>query len=64
MTRTPVVELDREVLQRLEVYARQFARDFGRSERTHWAGIYLQGLLLDGERTSIEPLSRRVVVPG
>jgi SRSO17 transposase len=64
MTRTPVVESDGEVLQRLEAYARQFARDFRRVERTHWAGIYLQGLLLDGERKSIEPLSRRVVVRG
>jgi SRSO17 transposase len=64
MTRTPVVELDGEVLQRLAAYARQFARDFRRVERTHRAGIYLQGLLLDGERKRIEPLSRRVVVPG
>src|SRR5262249_18824311 len=28
-----------------------------------WAGVYLQGLLLDGERKSIEPLSRRVRLP-
>src|SRR6185436_8985720 len=28
-----------------------------------WASVYLQGLLLDGERKSIEPLSRRVVLP-
>src|SRR5262245_13644743 len=27
------------------------------------AGVYLQGLLLDGERKSIEPLSRRVSLP-
>jgi SRSO17 transposase len=33
----------------------------GRSERRHWAKIYLQGLLLNGERKSIEPLAARVV---
>jgi len=32
----------------------------GRSERRHWAKIYLQGLLLDGERKSIEPMAGRV----
>jgi SRSO17 transposase len=59
-----VAELARTVLERLETYASHFAREFGRIERTHWAGVYLQGLLLDGERKSIEPLSRRVVVSG
>ena len=28
-----------------------------------WSGVYLQGLLHDGERKSIEPLSRRVTLP-
>jgi SRSO17 transposase len=64
MGRTPVAELDAAVLERLGAYAAQFAREFGRIERTQWASVYLQGLLLDGERKSIEPLSRRVVVPG
>src|ERR687888_2384973 len=64
MGRTPLAELDVAVLERLAAYAAHFARQFGRIERTHWAGVYLQGLLLDGERKSIEPLSRRVVVPG
>jgi SRSO17 transposase len=32
----------------------------GRSERQHWARIYVQGLLLDGERKSIEPLASRI----
>ena len=64
MTRTPVPELDAAVLDRLEQYAATFARDFGLITRTRWAGVYLQGLLLDGERKSIEPLSRRVRTPG
>src|SRR5919201_1827865 len=64
MGRTPVAELDEAVLERLEGYAAEFAHEFGHIQRTQWAGIYLQGLLLDGERKSIEPLSRRVVVPG
>ena len=64
MGRTPMAELDAAVLERLEAYAAHFARGFGRIERTQWAGVYLQGLLLDGERKSIEPLSRRVAVPG
>jgi SRSO17 transposase len=64
MVRTPLVAVDAEVLERLDAYAAQFARDFGRIDRTRWSRTYLEGLLLDGERKSIEPLSRRVVVPG
>ena len=32
----------------------------GRSERRHWAKVYLQGLLLDSERKSIEPMAGRI----
>src|SRR5665647_171356 len=32
----------------------------GRRERQHWATIYIQGLLLDGDRKSIEPMARRI----
>jgi len=32
----------------------------GRSERRHHGALYVQGLLLDGERKSIEPLAQRV----
>ena len=32
----------------------------GRSERRHWAQVYVQGLLLDGERKSIEPMASRI----
>jgi len=32
----------------------------GRSERRHWGAVYVRGLLLDGERKSIEPLAARL----
>src|SRR6202043_3209328 len=59
-----VAELDVEVLERLDEYASEFMADFGLIIRRYWAGVYLQGLLLDGERKSIQPLAQRVNVPG
>jgi SRSO17 transposase len=59
-----VAELDAEVLARLDEYASQFMADFGLIIRRYWAGVYLQGLMLDGERKSIQPLAQRVNVPG
>jgi SRSO17 transposase len=60
-TYTP--ELDPAVLDRLRDYAALFAADFPQAKPARWAGVYLQGLLLDGERKSIEPLSRRITLP-
>src|SRR5213593_2231319 len=60
-TYTP--ELTPAVLDRLRNYACLFAEDFPQARPAQWAGVYLQGLLLDGERKSIEPLSRRVRLP-
>jgi SRSO17 transposase len=60
-TYTP--ELEPAVLDRLRDYAALFAEDFPQAKPARWAGVYLQGLLLDGERKSIEPLSRRVTLP-
>src|SRR5258707_8259155 len=60
-TYTP--NLSPEVLGRLADYAASFAPDFRQPRPASWAGVYLQGLLLDGERKSIEPLSRRVTLP-
>jgi SRSO17 transposase len=51
------------VLDRLRDYAALFAEDFPQAKPARWAGVYLQGLLLDGERKSIEPLSRRIRLP-
>jgi SRSO17 transposase len=60
-TYTPT--LDAAVLDRLRDYAALFAADFPQSKPARWAGVYLQGLLTDGERKSIEPLSHRVRLP-
>lgn len=56
-------ELPPDVLQRLEAYAAGFRPDFARARQATWAHVYLHGLLIDGERKSIEPLSRRVTPP-
>src|SRR5262245_10753410 len=56
-------ELDSAVLDRLRDYARGFAGDFPQAKPARWAGVYLQGLLLNGERKSIEPLASRVRLP-
>ena len=55
---TPV--LDPEVLERLHAYALEFRPLFRRIDQYLHGRTYLHGLLLDGERKSIEPLSRRV----
>ena len=63
MHRTFTPELDVGVLRRLEEYTAHFAGDFNRPRQRAWCGVYLAGLLQDGERKSIEPLSRRVTLP-
>jgi len=45
---------------RLLHFLEDLLEPMGRSERRHWAQVYIQGLLLDGERKSIEPLAARV----
>jgi SRSO17 transposase len=54
---SPRVEKCRERLQRFLV---DLVEPLGRSERKHWSEVYIRGLLLDGERKSIEPLAARV----
>lgn len=46
--------------RRLSAFLEELLAPMGRSERRHWARIYIQGLLLDGERKSIEPISKRI----
>src|SRR5438552_6589816 len=45
---------------RLEEFLVTMLTSVGRSERRHHGWLYVQGLLLDGERKSIEPLAERV----
>ncbi len=45
---------------RLEEFLSKLLRGVGRSERRHHGALYVQGLLLDGERKSIEPLAQRL----
>src|SRR4051794_32088022 len=63
MNRTYTPELAPEVLDRLAYYADRFRDDFNRPRQAAYSGVYLQGLILDGERKSIEPLSRKVTLP-
>src|SRR4051794_11595950 len=63
MNRTYTPELAPEVLGRLGDYADRFRDDFNRPRQAQYSGVYLQGLILDGERKSIEPLSRKVTLP-
>src|SRR5436309_15887058 len=63
MNRTYAPELAPEVLERLRVYTDRFRGDFNRPRQAQYSGVYMQGLILDGDRKSIEPLSRKVTLP-
>src|SRR5262249_48652716 len=63
MNRTYTPELTPEVLERLRDYAELFRDDFRYKTQHSWSGVYLRGLLQDGERKSIEPLVARVPRP-
>ncbi len=60
MGRTVTPELGADVVERLYAYALEYRPLFPRSDQFRQGRVYLHGLLLDGERKSIEPLSRRV----
>src|SRR5437763_6910335 len=63
MSKTHTPELTPEVLERLRDYADSFRAGFSHQKQALWSAVYLQGLLHDGERKSIEPLSGRVTLP-
>jgi SRSO17 transposase len=46
--------------QRLRSFLERLTNSMDRQEQRHWAGFYLRGLLLDGQRKSIAPLAQRV----
>ena len=56
MTSQALKQLDR----RLESFLGELTEPMGRSERAHWARVYVQGLLLDGQRKSVEPMAERI----
>jgi SRSO17 transposase len=56
MTPQSLKALDRRLQQFLE----DLLEPMGRKERRGWARVYVQGLLLDGERKSIEPMAERL----
>lgn len=63
MSKTYTPELTPDVLRRLEGYSADFRDAFGLDRPARWAPVYLTGLIQEGERKSIEPLSRRVALP-
>jgi SRSO17 transposase len=46
--------------KRLEAFLNELTEPMGRRDRRQWAGAYVRGLLLDGERKSVEPMARRL----
>src|SRR5438876_5488429 len=63
MNKTHTPELSSEVLGRLRVYAQLFRDDFRHEAQRSWSGVYLRGLLQEGQRKSIEPMVGRVPLP-
>jgi SRSO17 transposase len=57
MNRREIDRLDRE----LRSYVDELTSGMGRKERVRAMGWYITGLLLDGERKSIEPMAARLV---
>jgi hypothetical protein len=62
-SKTSTPELTPDVLPRLEGSAARFRDDFRFDRPARWAPVYLAGLIQEGERQSIAPLSRRVALP-
>src|ERR1041384_3750924 len=60
MTPQQLRKLDRELGEFID----WLTNGMGRPERREALGLYLTGLLLDGERKSIEPLAARLVDEG
>ena len=48
------------VEKRLDDFLAGLIAPLGRSERRRWAEIYVRGLLLDGERKSVQPMAQRI----
>ncbi len=48
------------VRTRLDRFLGDLVEPMGRKDRRHWAQIYIQGLLLDGQRKSVQPIAERI----
>src|SRR4051812_30302955 len=63
MNKTFTPDLDPATLDRLGAYAEQFRDLFNRPRQADWCGVYLRGLIQDGDRKSVEPIALRVPLP-
>src|SRR3954468_18953285 len=63
MNKTYTPDLDPEVLGRLDAYAGRFRDLFNVPRQAAWCGVYLHGLIRDGDRKSVEPIANRVPLP-
>src|SRR6476469_6669036 len=63
MNRTYTPKLTPDILGRLADYAAGFRDDFNRPRQAAWCGVYLRGLITDGDRKSVEPMAARVPLP-
>jgi len=50
----------RRLKNTLDRFMAQLLADLPRCDQRHWAQAYIRGLLLDGDRKSIEPMARRL----
>ncbi len=50
----------KELEARLTLFLEELLQPMGRTERRHGARLYVEGLLLDGERKPIEPMASRI----
>jgi SRSO17 transposase len=53
-------EATKKCRARLETFLHDLLEPAGRKERRRWGLVYVRGLLLDGERKSIEPMASRL----
>ncbi|UUU28527.1 transposase [Streptomyces sp. CA-210063] len=49
-----------EVRCPLEEFAADVSEPFARADQRRWGGVCLRGLLLDGQRKSVEPMAVRL----
>jgi SRSO17 transposase len=63
MNKTFTPDLDADTLGRLDAYAGQFRDLFNRPRQAAWCGVYLRGLITDGDRKSVEPIANRIPLP-